>query len=219
MRAMIVDFQEAADIAADVASASWRRFLRGPVGSIGIVRWVGAWVACTFLALLTVATALRDRPQQVTLWWLLLLAWLVSNVASVAREQKRHDPKSWMLVAVVFLVSGMAVPFAWYSVGLFLLIAAAIHSRPVEWAALFVGRVAGWATAALAWLGAWALLVNTSLAALEPMTRAVNPHGSSVLNTVLSAVSAVLSTGAALAVLWLLLRRYRRFREQLEAVT
>ncbi len=217
MRVWSQRLSEGAHVAADIASVAWRRFLCGPVGSMGLARWVATWAAYVFFALLAVATVLHERPHQVTLWWLLLLAWLASNVASSAREQKRHDPKAWMLVAVVFLVSGMAVPFAWYSVGLFLLIAAAIHSRPVEWAALFVGRVAGWGTAALAWLCAWALLVNVSLAALEPVTRAVKPRGSSVLISVLSGVSAVFSTGAALAMLWLLLRRYRRFREQLRS--
>jgi hypothetical protein len=166
---------------------------------------VGAWVAFAFLAGLSVTTAIREPPRQVTLWWLLLLAWLVSNVASAAREQKRHDPEAWVHVTVVFLVSGIAVPFAWYSVGLFLLIAAAIHSRPVEWGVIFAQRVAGWATAALVWLGAWALLAN----ALEPVTRAVNPRGSGVLSVVLSGVSVVFGAVTALVVLWPLRRRYR----------
>ncbi len=214
MRAIPGGFHETAEIAAEVTSATWRRFLRGPVGSIGIVRWVGAWAAYASLAVLAVTAAIRERPHQVTLWCLLLLAWLVSNVSSAAREQKRHDPKAWLYVAIVFLISGMAVSFAWYSVGVILLLAAAIDSRPVEWAAIVVRRVAGWATAALAWLGAWALLTNVSLAAVEPMTRIMNPRGSSTLGTVLSAVLALLSAGTVLVVLWLLVRRFRWIREQ-----
>jgi hypothetical protein len=213
---MVEKRQEAAQVAVDVASAVWRRFLCGPVGSIGIVRWVAAWVAHTFLVLLAVATTLRDRPHQVTLWWLLLLAWLVGNVASVAREQKRHDPRAWVLVTMVFLISGMTVPLAWYSVGLTLLVAAAIHSRPVEWAGVFVQRVGGWATMALVWVGAWALLTNLSLAALEPLARRLNPHAITALEAILSAVSTVFSASGALLALRLLLRGYRRLREQQE---
>jgi len=219
LRVWLENFKEAAHVAADIASAAWRRFLRGPAGSIVIARWVGAWVAYVFLALLSVATTLRERPHQVTLWWLLVLAWLVSNIASVARVQKRHDPRAVLHVAVVFLISGMAVPFAWYSVGLIFLVAAAIHSRPVEWAVILVQRVGGWATAALMGLGAWALLTNLALAALEPVMRVVNPPGVSVLGAVLWAVSTVLSAASALLVLWLLIHGYRRLREQQEVMT
>src|SRR5712692_5038741 len=142
-------FWDAARVAADVASAAWRRFLHGPSGSVGIVRWVGTWVAYIFLALVSVVTALRERPHQVTLWWLLLLARLVGNVAATAREQKRHDPRAWAGIVLVFLISGMAVPSAWQGVGLTLLIAAASYSWPLERAVILVQRVGSWTTAAL----------------------------------------------------------------------
>jgi hypothetical protein len=183
------------------------------------MRWVAAWAAYAFLALLSVATVLRERPHQVTLWWLLLLGWLASNVASSAREQKRHDPRAWVLITLVFLTGGMAVQFAWRSVGLILLIAAAIHSWPFEWAVVLVQRLGGWVTATLMWIGVWALLTNLCLVAFEPAIRVANPHGFSVFGAVLSAVSIVLSAGAALLMLWLLLRGYRRVREQQETVT
>src|SRR5260370_4921487 len=157
---MVEKYQEAAQVAVDAASVAWRRFWCGPVGSTGIVRWVGAWVADAFVVLLAVATTLREHPHEVTLWWLLLLAWLIGNVASVAREQKRHDPRAWVYVGIVFLISGMTVPLAWYSVGLTLLIAAAIQSWPVEWAVVFVQRVGGLATTVLAWVGALGLLTT-----------------------------------------------------------
>ncbi len=210
---------KAADVVVDIASAAWRRFLRGPVGSMGFVRWVAAWAAYAFFALLSAATTLRERPHQVTLWWLLLLAWLASNVASSAREQKRHDPRAWVLITLVFLTGGMAVQFAWLGVGLILLIAAAIHSWPFEWAVVLVQRLAGWVTATLMWVGAWALLTNLCLVVLEPATRAANSRGAGVFGAVLGAVSIVLSAGAALLILWLLLRGYRRVRGQQETVT
>jgi hypothetical protein len=169
--------------------------------------------------LLSVATVLRERSHQVTLWWLFLLAWLVSTVASSAREQKRHDPRAWVLITLVFLTGGMAVQFGWRSVGLILLIAAAIHSWPIEWAVVLAQRLAGWATATMMWIGAWALLTNLCLVAFEPAIRAVNPRGVSVFGAVLGAVSIVFSEGAALLVLWLLLRGYRRVREERETVT
>ncbi len=218
MRVWSQRFSEGAHVGADIASAAWRRFLCGPIGSIGLVRWVAAWAAYAFLALLCVATALRERPHQVTLWWLLLLAWLASNVASSARVQKRHDPRAWVLITLVFLTGGMAVQFAWHSVGLMLLIAAAIHSWPVEWAVVLVQRLGGWVTATLMWIGAWALLTNLCLVAFEPAIRAANPRGVSVFGAVLSVVSIMLSWGAALLVLWLLLRGYQRIHEQQETV-
>ncbi len=219
MRAWLQTFSEAAHVGADIASAVWGRFLRGPVGSMGLVRWAAAWAAYAFLALLSVATVLRERPHQVTLWWLLLLAWLASNVASSAREQKRHDPRAWVLIMLVYLTGGMAVQFVWRSVGLILLIAAVIHSWPFEWVVVLVQRLAGWVTASLVWIGAWALLTNLCLVAFEPAIRAANPRGSDVFGALLGAVSIVLSAGAALLVLWLLLRGYRWVREQQETVT
>jgi hypothetical protein len=183
------------------------------------MRWVAAWAAYAFLALLFVATVFRERPHQATLWWLFLLAWLASNVASSAREQKRHDPRAWVLITLVFLTGGMAVQFAWRSVGLILLIAAAIHCWPFEWAVFLVQRIAGWVTATLMWIGAWALLTSLCLVAFEPTIRAANSRGVSVSGAVLGAVSIVLSASAALLALWLLLRGYRRVREQQERVT
>ncbi len=218
MRVWLQRFSEAAHVAADIWSATWKRFLCGPVGSMGLARWVAAWAAYAFFALLSVATVLRERPHQVTLWWLLLLAWLASNVASSAREQKRHDPRAWVLITLVFLTGGMAVQFAWCSVGLILLIAAAIHSWPVEWTVVLVQRLAGWVTATLMWIGAWALLTNLRLVAFEPAIRAANPRGTNAFGGILGAVSIVLSWGAALLVLWLLLRGYRRIHEQQETV-
>ncbi len=182
------------------------------------MRWMAAWAAYAFLLLLSVATALRARPHQVTLWWLLLLAWLASNVASSAREQKRHDPRAWVLITLVFLTGGMAVQFSWLSVGLILLIAVAIHSWPLEWAVVLVQRIAGWVTATLMWIGAWAILTNLCLVGLEPAIRAANPCRVSAFGAVLGAISIVLSGGTALLVLWFLLRGYRRVREQQEAV-
>ncbi len=216
MRVSLQRFSEGARVAADIRSAAWRRFLRGPVGSIGLVRWAAAWAAYAFLALLSVATVLRERPHQVTLWWLFLLAWLASNVASSAREQKRHDPRAWVLITLVFLTIGMAVQSAWHSVGLILLIAAAIHSWPLEWAVVLVQRLVRWITATLLWIGAWALLTNLCLVAFEPTMRAANPRGISALRVVLSALSAVLSADSALFVLWLVVRGYRRLRQQRE---
>jgi hypothetical protein len=175
---------------------------------------VGTWVAYIFLALVSVATALRERPHQVTLWWLLLLARLVGNVAAAARDQKRHDPRAWVGIVLVFLVSGMAVPSAWQGVGLTLLIAAAIDSWPVERAVLLVRRAGGWATAVLIWVGAWTLLTNLGFAALEPVARAVNPEGVGMLSVALLAASAALSAGSALLVLWLVVHGYRRFHAQ-----
>jgi len=175
---------------------------------------VGTWVAYIFLALVSVATALRERPHQVTLWWLLLLARLVANVAAAAREQKRHDPRAWAGIVLVFLISGMAVPSAWQGVGLTLLIAAASYSWPLERAVILVQRAAGWTTAALIWVGAWTLLTNLGLAALEPVARAVNPEGVGVLSVALLAASAALSAGSALLVLWYIVRGYRRLHEQ-----
>jgi hypothetical protein len=124
----------------------------------------------------------------VTLWWLLLLAWLVANVAAAAREQKRHDPRAWAGIVLVFLISGMAVPSAWQGVGLTLLIAAASHSWPLERAVILVQRAAGWTTAVLIWVGTWRLLTNLGLAVLEPVTRAVNPHGVVVLSLALRSI-------------------------------
>jgi hypothetical protein len=212
-------FSDTARVGAEIASAAWRRFLCGPIGSMELVRWVAAWAAYAFLALLSVATVLRERPHQVTLWWLFLLAWLASNVASSAREQKQHDPRAWVLVTLVFLISGMALQSAWHSIGLILLIAAAIHSWPVEWAVVLVQRFAGWVTATLMWIGAWRLLTNLCLVAFEPAIRAANPRGVGVLGAVMSEVSIVLSAGAAVLVLWLLLHAYRQVSEQQEAVT
>ncbi len=214
MRTQLERFWDAARVTADVASAAWRRFLRGPSGSVGIVRWVGTWVAYIFLALVSVATALREHPHQVTLWWLLLLARLVGNVAAAAREQKRHDPRAWAGIVLVFLISGMAVPSAWQDVGLTLLIATAIHSWPLERAVILVQRAAGWTTAALIWISAWTLLTNLGLAALEPVTRAVIQHGVGALSIALLAVSAALSAGSALLVLWLVVHGYQRLHEQ-----
>jgi len=219
MRLQLKKFREAVHIVLDVVSATWRRFLRGPGGSVGIVRWVGAWVVHTLLALVSVTTALRERPHQLTLWWLLILAWFVSNVAAAAREQKRHDPRAWVGVMIVYLIGGMAVPFAWQGVGLTLLIAAAIHSWPVEVVVVLVRRAAGWATAALIWVGAWALLTNLGLAVLEPAPRAVNARGASVLSIALSAVSTVLSASSALLVLWIVVRGYRRLQQRREVTT
>jgi hypothetical protein len=116
----------------------------------------------------------------------------------------------------VFLISGMTVPLAWYSVGLTFLIAAAIHSWPVEWAVVFVQRVGGWATTVLVWVGVWALLTNLGLATLKPLARTLEPHAVTVLGAILWAVSTVFSASAALLALWLLLRGYRRLREQQE---
>jgi hypothetical protein len=177
------------------------------------VRWVGAWTTYIFLALLLVATALRERPDQATLWWLFLLAWMISNIASVAREQKRHDLRAWVVVALVFFIGSMAVQAAWHKVGLMLLITAATHSQPVEWAVILVRRVGNWATSALVWIGAWALLTNLAFVALEPVTRAVNPRGVGVMASGMSVVTTVVGAGAALLMLWLLLRGYRRLRE------
>ncbi len=209
IRVWLQRFSEVAHVGVDIASAAWRRFLRGPVGSMGLVRWVAAWAAYAFLALFSVATVLRERPHQVTLWWLFLLAWLASNVASSAREQKRHDPRAWVLITLVFLTGGMVAQSAWHSVGLILLIAAAIHSWPLEWAVVLVQRFAGWATTILMWIGAWALLTNLCFGAVEPAIRAAHPHGVSAVGAVLGMMSIVLSWGAALLVLWLLLRGYR----------
>jgi len=209
-------FPHATHVAADVAFAAWRRFQSGPVGSIGIARWVGAWIAYIFLALLLIATVLRERPYQATLWWLLLLAWITSNIASVAREQKRRDPKAWAVVALVFLIGGMAVQSAWHKIGLMLLIAAATHSQPVEWSVILVQRVANWATAALMWLGAWALLTNAAFAALGPVARAVHLRGIGVIASSMSVVTTVVSAGAAPLMLWFLLLSYRRLRERRE---
>jgi hypothetical protein len=150
----------------------------------------------------------------VTLWWLLLLARLVANVAGAAREQKRYDPRAWAGIVLVFLISGMAVPSAWQGVGLLLLIAGAIHSWPLERAVILVQRAAGWTTAALVWVGAWMLLTNVGLAALEPVTRAVNQYGVGVLGVALRAVSAALSAGSALLVLWYVVQGYRQFHKQ-----
>ncbi len=219
MRVWLQRFSEAAHVAADIWSAAWRRFLCGPVESVGLARWVAAWAAYAFFALLSVGTLLRERPHQATLWWLFLLAWLVSNVASSAREQKQHDPRAWGLITLVFLTGGMAVQSAWHSVGLFLLIAAAIHSWPIEWASVLVQRLGGWVTATLMWIGAWALLTNLCLVAVEPAIRAANPRGGSLFGAVLSVASMVLSWGATLLVLWLLLRCYRRVSEQKQRVT
>ncbi len=211
-------FPQATQIAVDVVVAAWRRFLRGPVGSICIARWVGAWAAYAMFALLTVATTLRERPHQVTLWWLFVLAWCVSNIASVAREQRRHDPRAWALVALVFLIGGLAVQITWHKVGLMLLVAAAVHSWPMEWADIVVQRVSNWVTTALMWLGAWALLSNFGFAALAPVTRAINLRGIGVLNLVFPGVMTVLNGGAALLMLRLLLRGYRRLHERKGAV-
>jgi hypothetical protein len=68
-------------------------------------------------------------------------------------------------------------------------------------------------------LGAWVLLTNLALAALEPVMRVVNPPGVSVLGAVLWAVSTLLSAASALLVLWLLIHGYRRLREQQEVMT
>jgi hypothetical protein len=209
-------FPQATHVAADIGVAAWRRFLRSPVGSIDIARWVGAWIAYVFLALLLVATVLRERPNQATLWWLLLLAWIVSKIAAVAREHKRHDPGAWAVVALVFFIGGMAVQSAWLKVGLILLIAATSHSKPVEWAVILVQRVGNWATTALMWLGAWALLTDMGFPALEPVTRAVNPRGSGAIAAGLSSVMSVVSASAALVVLLFLYCGHRRFRERRE---
>jgi hypothetical protein len=206
----------ATHVAYDVASAAWLRFLRGPVGSIGFVRWVGAWIAYVFLALLLVATLLRDRPNQATLWWLVLLALISGSIASVARDHKRHDPGAWVVAVLVFLIGGMAVQPAWHKVGLMLLIAVATYSQSVEWAVILVQRVGNWATTALMWLSAWALLTNMGLAALEPATRAVNPRGSGVIVSGISVVTTVVSAGAALLMLLFLLRGYLRLCERRE---
>jgi hypothetical protein len=54
------------------------------------------------------------------------------------------------------------------------------------------------------------------LAVIEPATRAVNPHGASVLSIALSAASTMLSAGSSLLVLWFVVRGYRRFQNQRE---
>lgn len=214
MRVQHAKLRETTHVASGVASAAWRRFLRGPSGSVGIVRWVGTWVAYTFFALVSVATALRERPHQVVLWWLLILAWFASNVAAAAREQKRHDPRAWAWIALVFIIGGMAVPSAWEGVGLMLLIAAASCSWPLERAVILVQRAAGWMTAALIWVGTWTLLTNLGLAALEPVARAVNQVRVVVLSGALQAASALLSVGSALLVLWLVVHGYRRLHKR-----
>jgi hypothetical protein len=150
----------------------------------------------------------------VVLWWLLILAWFASNVAAAAREQKRHDPRAWAWIALVFIIGGMAVPSAWEGVGLMLLIAAASCSWPLERAVILVQRAAGWMTAALIWVGTWTLLTNLGLAALEPVARAVNQVRVVVLSGALQAASALLSVGSALLVLWLVVHGYRRLHKR-----
>jgi hypothetical protein len=206
---------ETLEHAREFGQALTRRLAAGPTGSLGVLRWVAGYLAWALTAAMLVAALLHGRPQAGTLWWLFVLGAELAVIPQA--ESQRHAVQHWLFITViVFALLGMLVFNAalgdgrWFNVGGWLVIAAALAPAPAEWAVFAVKRVAGWITAALVLVLAWALLARLGLEATDPVVRAVDLPMLPVWDVVVQGFAALLAAAAAAGALVWIVRRYRR---------
>lgn len=205
---------ETLEHAREFGQALTRRLAAGPTGSLGVLRWIAGYAAWTLVGVMTVVAFLHGRPQAGTLWWLLVLGAELSVLPQA--ESQKHAVQHWLfIVVIVFALLGMLVFFSapgdswWGNVGGSLMIAAALASAPAEWAVFVVKRMAGWITAGLAVVLAWALLTAVGLKFTDPVVAAVDPPALLVWDAVVQGVAALLAAAAAAGALVWGVRQYR----------
>ncbi len=206
---------DAVDRLREAVGALGRRLLQGPSGSLPLLRWILSRLAWAVVVIAAALALLHGRPGQGTLWWLFILA--AALAIWVEHETAHEAAMHWAgVLAFPFGLAG-AYTFAvrpqdggWLAVGVFGMIAAALSVDPVVWAVYLIRLVARWVLAALAAVAAYAVLANTGLSLLDPWVRKVDPPAAVLLDAVVQGIAALIAGGAAVAVIWLVIRHYRR---------